>query len=91
LKQRTIIKRRVAKKRLRSTVMDEERLLAKSTRPSPSHSIKRVSKPVLLRFRQEDISQKVFNSGALHLCRGLDILKFEQNCFIMLHISIWGD
>ena len=35
--------------------------------------------------------QKIFNRGALRLCRGLDILKFDKNSwFIVFVISIWG-
>ena len=47
----------MADKRLRTTVIDEERLLAKSTRPGPSHAMRKLRKSVLLRFGQEDISQ----------------------------------
>jgi len=46
----------VAEKRLRTIVIDQERLLAKSTRPGLSHAIKKLRKSVLLRFGQEDIS-----------------------------------
>jgi len=48
-----------AEKRLRRTVIDEERLIAKSTRPGPSHAIRKLGKSVLLRFGQDDISQNL--------------------------------
>ena len=53
---------------------------------------------VILRFMEtrwktlaQNRHQKIFNRGALRLCRGLDILQFDKNSwFIALVISIWG-
>jgi len=49
----------VAENWLRTTVIDEQPLIAKSTRPGPFHAIKKLSKSVLLCFGQENISQNL--------------------------------
>jgi len=53
-----LLKQGVAEKSLRTTVIDEERSLAKSAKPGPSHAIRNAQS--LLRFRQEDIGQNLF-------------------------------
>jgi len=54
------------------------------------------TKDVQLQSKNELISvqnrrQKVFNRGALGLCRGIDTIKIGKNKgFIVFHASTWG-